>query len=110
MPTKTPTGRPKGGGARHNGRPIRRLVMPNPNAPVPLFPITPLDPASCCPHNVPIAAGSNLVCMICHQSGRDEHLRAILAQERTKEAREAREQERKRNAELWRRRFGSLTA
>lgn len=40
---------------------------------VPLFPITSLVPASKCPHHGPIRPGSLFCCMVCHQSGRDDH-------------------------------------
>lgn len=37
----------------------------------PLFPITAFTPSSVCPHKTRISRGSNLVCMVCHQSGAD---------------------------------------
>ena len=39
----------------------------------PLFGVGMHTPLSACPHNGPIPAGSVLVCMICHQSGQDDH-------------------------------------
>jgi len=40
---------------------------------LPLFPVRSLVPGSACPHHGPIPEGSNLVCMVCYQSGRDGH-------------------------------------
>lgn len=38
---------------------------------IPLFPIGPYTPLSVCPHRGPIAAGSRLICMICHNRPAD---------------------------------------
>ncbi|MGO9598102.1 MAG: hypothetical protein ACLP7Q_08930 [Isosphaeraceae bacterium] len=40
---------------------------------VPLFPIGPLTPQSTCPHHGPIRPGSIFCCMVCSQSGMDDH-------------------------------------
>ena len=40
---------------------------------VPLFPIGPLTPQSTCPHHGPIRPGSVFCCMVCSQSGMDDH-------------------------------------
>jgi hypothetical protein len=40
---------------------------------VPLFPIGQYTPSSACAHRVPIERGSTLCCMVCHQSGVDQH-------------------------------------
>ena len=40
---------------------------------VPLFPIGPLTPRSTCPHHGPIRPGSVFCCMVCSQSGMDDH-------------------------------------
>jgi hypothetical protein len=39
----------------------------------PLFPVGHYTPSSRCPHHGPIPRGSDLCCMICHQSGQDGH-------------------------------------
>lgn len=39
----------------------------------PFYPITPLVPASCCPHRAPIRRGSVLYCEICGKTGIDHH-------------------------------------
>ncbi len=40
---------------------------------VPLFPIGPFTPQSTCPHHGPIRPGSVFCCMVCSQSGMDDH-------------------------------------
>jgi hypothetical protein len=40
---------------------------------VPLFPIGPFTPQSACPHRGPVRPGSILCCMVCCQSGMDDH-------------------------------------
>ncbi len=40
---------------------------------VPLFPIGPYTPLASCGHSLPIESGSALCCMVCHQSGLDDH-------------------------------------
>ena len=57
---------------REGGSPTQN---PSPRVPhlEPLYPITPLVPASPCPHHGPIRAGSVFCCMVCHQSGQDAH-------------------------------------
>ena len=40
---------------------------------VPLFPIGPLTPQSTCPHHGPMRPGSVFCCMVCSQSGMDDH-------------------------------------
>ncbi|QEH38666.1 hypothetical protein OJF2_72720 [Aquisphaera giovannonii] len=40
---------------------------------VPLFPVGPFTPTSRCPHHGPIPKGSDLCCMVCLQSGHDDH-------------------------------------
>jgi hypothetical protein len=40
---------------------------------VPLFPLGPYTPNSKCPHHGPIESGSVFCCMICHNSGQDDH-------------------------------------
>lgn len=40
---------------------------------VPLFPIVPYTPQATCAHNRKIPRGSVLCCMVCHQSGIDDH-------------------------------------
>jgi hypothetical protein len=40
---------------------------------VPLFPIGALTPQSACPHRGPIPVGSVICCMVCYQSGVDDH-------------------------------------
>jgi hypothetical protein len=40
---------------------------------VPFFPIGPYTPLASCGHSLPIEAGSALCCMVCHQSGLDDH-------------------------------------
>jgi hypothetical protein len=40
---------------------------------VPLFPIGAFTPQSTCPHHGPIRPGSVFCCMVCSQSGMDEH-------------------------------------
>lgn len=57
-------------------RPLLRADRsPNTHLPrlVPLFPITPLTPRSVCAHHVAIPEGTDLCCMVCHQSGHDGH-------------------------------------
>ena len=53
-----------------------REVRDDPNRPprlVPLFPIGAFTPRSACPHHGPIRAGSVFCCMVCSQSGVDDH-------------------------------------
>lgn len=53
-----------------------RAVRDDSNRPprlVPLFPIGVLTPGSACPHHGPIRAGSVYCCMVCSQSGVDDH-------------------------------------
>jgi hypothetical protein len=47
----------------------------------PLFPVDSFTPDSACPHHGPIKRGSIFVCMVCHQSGLDNHpaLRRVAA-------------------------------
>ena len=40
---------------------------------VPLFPIGAFTPGSACPHHGPIRSGSAFCCMVCSQSGVDDH-------------------------------------
>ena len=40
---------------------------------IPLFPIGTLTPQSACPHHDTIDPGSRLCCMVCHESGMDDH-------------------------------------
>ena len=40
---------------------------------IPLFPVGLYTPQSPCPHREPIRRGSNLCCMVCLQSGMDDH-------------------------------------
>lgn len=40
---------------------------------VPLFPVSPFVPGSICPHHGPIRKGSVFCCMVCSQSGKDDH-------------------------------------
>jgi hypothetical protein len=40
---------------------------------VPLFPIEPFTPHSTCPHHGPIRPGSVFCCMVCNQSGMEDH-------------------------------------
>jgi hypothetical protein len=40
---------------------------------VPLFPIEAFTPNSACPHHGPIRSGSAFCCMVCEQSGMDDH-------------------------------------
>jgi hypothetical protein len=55
----------------------RGIVSPaDPKRPprlVPLFPIGAFTPGSTCPHHGPIRAGSVFCCMVCSQSGVDDH-------------------------------------
>lgn len=55
----------------------RGIATPaDPNRPprlVPLFPIGAFTPGSACPHHGPIRAGSVFCCMVCSQSGVDDH-------------------------------------
>jgi hypothetical protein len=53
-----------------------RVVRDDSNRPprlVPLFPIGGFTPRSTCPHHGPIRAGSVFCCMVCSQSGVDDH-------------------------------------
>ncbi len=53
-----------------------RLSRDDPNRPprlVPLFPIGAFTPGSSCPHHGPIRPGSVFCCMVCSQSGVDDH-------------------------------------
>src|SRR5271157_316086 len=53
-----------------------RVGRDDPNRPprlVPLFPIGAFTPGSACPHHGPIRAGSVFCCMVCSQSGVDDH-------------------------------------
>jgi hypothetical protein len=53
-----------------------RVVRDDPNRPprlVPLFPIGAFTPRSACPHHGPIRTGSVFCCMVCSQSGVDDH-------------------------------------
>ena len=53
-----------------------RVVRDDPNCPprlVPLFPIGAFTPRSACPHHGPIRTGSDFCCMVCSQSGVDDH-------------------------------------
>src|SRR5271166_5094114 len=53
-----------------------RVVRDDPNRPprlVPLFPIGAFTPRSACPHHGPIRTGSEFCCMVCSQSGVDDH-------------------------------------
>lgn len=53
-----------------------RVVRDDLNRPprlVPLFPIGAFTPGSACPHHGPIRAGSVFCCMVCSQSGVDDH-------------------------------------
>ena len=53
-----------------------RVVRDDPNRPprlVPLFPIGAFTPRSACPHHGPIRTGSDFCCMVCSQSGIDDH-------------------------------------
>jgi hypothetical protein len=60
-----------------NGTPrTGRYHVEDPRCPprlVPLFPIGPFTPQSICPHHGPIRPGSIFCCMVCSQSGMDEH-------------------------------------
>ena len=58
--------------ARLLERPVGTERLRDP-ASVPLFPLTPLTPLSQCPHYRPIKRGSVFCCMVCHQSGLDNH-------------------------------------
>jgi hypothetical protein len=40
---------------------------------VPLFPIGPFDPMSPCGHKKRIKRGSSFICMVCHQTGWEQH-------------------------------------
>lgn len=51
-------------------------IRDDPNRPpqlVPLFPIGAFTPGSACPHHGPIRPGSVFCCMVCSQSGVDDH-------------------------------------
>jgi len=53
-----------------------RAIRDDPNRPprlVPLFPIGAFTPGSACPHHGPIRSGSVFCCMVCSQSGKDDH-------------------------------------
>ena len=53
-----------------------KVVQDDPNRPprlVPLFPIGAFTPRSACPHHGPIRTGSDFCCMVCSQSGVDDH-------------------------------------
>jgi hypothetical protein len=55
---------------------VGRVVRDDPNRPprlVPLFPIGAFTPRSACPHHGPIRTGSDFCCMVCSQSGVDDH-------------------------------------
>jgi RNA polymerase sigma factor (sigma-70 family) len=60
---------------RRRERPAGRLDRATARPPglVPLFPISAFTPRSTCPHQVPIAPGSALCCMVCHRSGMEGH-------------------------------------
>jgi hypothetical protein len=56
--------------------PAGRVVRDDPNRTprlVPLFPIGAFTPGSACPHHGPIRVGSVFCCMVCSQSGVDDH-------------------------------------
>lgn len=40
---------------------------------IPLFPVGEFTPQSRCPHTGPLRRGSVFCCMVCHQSGLDNH-------------------------------------
>jgi len=53
-----------------------KMFQDDPNRPprlVPLFPIGAFTPGSACPHHGPIRTGSLFCCMVCSQSGVDNH-------------------------------------
>ena len=53
-----------------------RVVRDDSNRPprlIPLFPIGAFTPRSACPHHGPIRTGSDFCCMVCSQSGVDDH-------------------------------------
>lgn len=52
--------------------PRQAIPIREPNL-IPMFPLTSFTRESSCPHHGPIARGSDFVCMVCHQSGRDGH-------------------------------------
>ncbi len=54
------------------GKAVRRDSSHPPRL-VPLFPIGEFTPRSACPHHGPLRAGSVLCCMVCSQSGVDDH-------------------------------------
>ncbi len=55
---------------------IEKVRRDDPNRPprlVPLFPVGPFTPQSACPHHGSIRSGSMFCCMVCSQSGVDDH-------------------------------------
>jgi len=45
---------------------------------VPLFPVAAYTPNATCAHHGPIRRGSRFCCMVCHQSGMDDHPSLVL--------------------------------
>ena len=55
---------------------VEKARRDDPNRPprlVPLFPVGPFTPQSACPHHGTIRSGSMFCCMVCSQSGIDDH-------------------------------------